>query len=332
MDRPLYIFSAGTLKRKDNTLFFENDEGQKKYIPVENTREVYLFGEITFNTKILQFLSQKGIMLHYYNYYDYYAGTFYPREHLCSGHVTVQQVSHYVDMGKRLLLARTFVSGAVANILRNLMYYKNRGKTELEENIDAIEKLSKGLKNAEKIEELMAIEGNIHESYYKAFDIIIDNPDMVFERRTRRPPRNELNSLISFANSMIYTSVLSEIYKTHLDPRIGYLHSSNQRRFTLNLDVAEIFKPVVADRVIFSVLNKRMITKKDFDDKSAGLLLREKGRKTFISEIESKFAQTIKHPSLSRNTSYRRLIRLELYKIEKHILEGNEYTPFVGAW
>lgn len=89
----------------------------------------------------------------------------------------------------------------------------------------------------------MAVEGNAREIYYSAFDIIVDNEDFAFAKRTRRPPQNRLNALISFGNSLLYVTVLGEIYRTHLDPRIGFLHATNFRRFSLNLDVAEIFKP-----------------------------------------------------------------------------------------
>lgn len=108
----------------------------------------------------------------------------------------------------------------------------------------------------ENIEQLIAFEGQIKQTYFKAFSTIIDNPEFQFESRTRRPPKDYINTLISFSNSVLYTQVLSEIYQTHLDPRIGYLHTTNFRRFTLNLDMAEIFKLVIGDRTIFSVLNK----------------------------------------------------------------------------
>ncbi len=114
----------------------------------------------------------------------------------------------------------------------------------------------------------MAVEGNIRDEYYQAFDIILDSEHFVFETRTKRPPKNRLNALISFANSLVYTTCLSEIYHTHLDPRIGYLHTTNFRRFTLNLDVAEIFKPIIADRVIFNLVNKGIIKSQHFEKKT----------------------------------------------------------------
>lgn len=168
---------------------------------------------------------------------------------------------------KRIILATKFVSGAIENIKRVLIYYANRGKP-LNETVDRINSIARSIEDCESTEELMAVEGNIRDEYYQAFDIILDSEHFVFETRTKRPPKNRLNALISFANSLVYTTCLSEIYHTHLDPRIGYLHTTNFRRFTLNLDVAEIFKPIIADRVIFNLVNKGIIKSQHFEKKN----------------------------------------------------------------
>ena len=199
--------------------------------------------------------------------------------------------------------------------------------------IEEINDLMEKINEIETIAELMAFEGNTRELYYSCFDEIINNKDFVFEKRSKRPPLNPLNALISFGNSLCYTMVLSEIYKTYLDPRIGYLHSTNFRKFTLNLDVAEIFKPIMVDRLIFQLINKKMITQKDFEkEHTGGILLSEKGRRTFIEQLETKMRTTVNHRHLGRNVSYRRLIRLELYKIQKHILGEKPYEPYTSLW
>jgi CRISPR-associated protein Cas1 len=330
MKRPIYIFSSGELKRKDNTIFFENEQG-KKYIPVENTNEIYIFGEVDINKRFLEFLTQAEIILHFFNRYDYYVGTYYPREHLNSGYMILKQAEHYLDMQKRQEIATEFVIGAIKNILNVIRYYSNRGKN-LKNVEDGIKHLEEKAQKSRDIEELMAFEGNVRDHYYKAFDIILNNPDFAFEQRTRRPPQNNLNTLISFGNSMIYTIALSEIYKTHLDPRIGFLHATNFRRFTLNLDVAEIFKPIMVDRVIFTLIGRNMITKDDFEKSTNGLILKEKGQQTFVTEMENKLRSTFKHRNLGRNVSYRRLIRLEIYKLAKHLIGEEKYKAYVAKW
>ncbi len=330
MKKSIYIFSTGSLSRKDQTLCFETEEG-KKYIPVEDTKEIYLFGEVDFNKRMLEFISQKEIILHMYNYYGYYMGSFYPREHLNSGYMILHQTQAYLNEEMRKEIASKFIEGAMENMAQVLKYYSNRG-TDLKDIQVSLEELKNRLHEQNSIEQMMAIEGNYRETYYRAFDKIIDNNHFLFEGRTRRPPLNRLNALISFGNSIIYTVALSEIYKTHLDPRIGYLHTTNFRRFSLNLDLAEIFKPIIVDRAIFTLVGKKMIGPKDFEKKMDGIILNEKGRKIFLEEIERRLETTIKHKELGRSVSYRTLIRMEVYKLQKHIIGEKEYEPFYSRW
>lgn len=331
MKKTIYFFSDGTLRRKDNTIYFETTEGERRFLPVEDVGEIQVFGEVDFNKELIELLSKKEIILHYYNYYGYYMGSFYPREHLNSGYTILQQAAYYMDSEKRLFLAKQFVLGAAKNIRQVMKYYLNRGK-KVEENVLCLDACIDEIGRQEDIAALMAIEGNIHIIYYKSFDEIIGNADFIFQERTRRPPKNYLNTLISFGNTLAYTTCLSEIYKTHLDPRIGYLHSTNFRRFSLNLDVAEIFKPLLVDRIIFSCLGKKIISKKDFVTDSAGILMKEAGKRKFIEAWDEKLRTTFRHRELAKEVSYRRLIRLELYKLEKHIMGEKEYEPFQAKW
>ncbi|MCQ1529174.1 type I-B CRISPR-associated endonuclease Cas1b [Lutispora saccharofermentans] len=330
MKREIYIFNNGEMRRKDNTILFETEEC-KKYIPIEEINNIWFFGEVTINKSLLDFVSQKEICLHFFNYYGYYSGSFYPREHLNSGYAILKQAEHYLDYNKRMELARGIIETAVKNIIVIIKYYNGRG-SDLECNIVSItDKLNK-MQDVNKIEQLMALEGNIRDEYYSCFNEIIKNTDFKFTGRSKRPPLDNINSLISFGNSIMYTTVLGEIYQTHLDPRIGYLHSTNERRFTLNLDIAEIFKPIIVDRTIFALLNKGIITKKDFEKDFNGILISEKGKKKFIEEYNGKLDTVIKHPRLNASVSYKRLIRLELYKIQKHITENEKYEGFVAGW
>ncbi|RAK19107.1 CRISPR-associated protein Cas1 [Anoxybacillus vitaminiphilus] len=333
MKKTLYIFQSGELRRKDNSLYFETEE-RKRYIPVENTNDIYIFGEVDVSKKFLEFAEQKEIIVHYFNHHGYYVGSFYPREHLNAGHVILKQAEHYLDEGKRLDLARRFIEGSIQQMSRVLKYYRSRleEKAIFDEVLEDFQKELLKLPTAQSVEQLMASEGHIREKYYSTFDTIIRHPDFIFEKRTKRPPHNRLNALISFGNSIVYTMCLSEIYKTYLDPRIGFLHSTNFRRFSLNLDIAEIFKPIIVDRLIFSLVNKKMLTKKHFEKLTDGILLSEEGRKIFVSELDKKMQTTVQHRHLGKSVSYRRLIRLELYKLQKHLLGEKPYEPYAAKW
>jgi CRISPR-associated protein Cas1 len=330
MKKPVYIFNGGELERHQNTIRFTTGEG-RRFVPVETTSEIHAFGEIDVNTKLLNFLTKHAIPLHVYNYYGYWAGSYMPREQYVSGFLTLQQAAHYMDHDRRLVLAQTFVEGSLANMEKVLQYYNRRG-SELDEALQDFALKKTLVRQQASTEELMALEGGARELYYKAWDSILKSEDFELGKRTRRPPTNRVNALVSFGNSLMYVTVLSEIHRTHLDPRIGYLHTTNQRRYTLNLDVAEIFKPIIVDRVIFTLLNRGALQAQDFRDASEGVFLTEKGRKTFLEAYETRLKDTIKHEKLGRSVSYRRLIRMELYKLEKHLLEDEPYRPYVTRW
>jgi len=133
MKKTYYLMNPGRLSRKDNTLRFtpvdeDGNEGQPRYLPVENVEEFYCFGSLDANSSLYNFLGKNQIGVHFFDYYENYTGSFMPREHLLSGKLLVNQVKHHLSKSKRIELARAFINGAAHNILKNLMYYRNRGK------------------------------------------------------------------------------------------------------------------------------------------------------------------------------------------------------------
>jgi len=322
------------MSRKDNTLKFvpvdeEGKEGVPKYIPVESVDNLYTFGALDANSALYNFLGKEQISVHFFDYYEHYTGSFMPKEYLLSGKVLIAQTDCFSKSKKRMPIARKFIEGAAFNMVKNLRYYNNRDKdTSLQ--IERIETLSLQIETAEDIETLMGIEGNIRMSYYEAFDLIINDFEM--GNRIKQPPSNEVNAMVSFVNMMCYTLCLDMIYHTQLNPTISFLHQPGYRRYSLALDLAEIFKPILADRLIFSLLNKKMIGKGDFDHSLNGCLLKDSGRKKVIKAWDERLLETIKHRSLGRSVSYKHLVKLECYKLVKHILSIEEYKPFKAWW
>jgi CRISPR-associated protein Cas1 len=362
-----YILRNGILKRKQNTVYFvykadvanpkeevvtvetegtdeahkeEIDEKvetikpgiEKRIIPIEKISAIYAYGRISFTSGVISYLSKYGTPVHFYNYYGFYEGSYYPRETLLSGDLLIKQAQHYTAKQKRQVIAREFVRGAAENIMRNLEYYNREGK-EVSKEMEMIRNLIAGIDapKTNDIPQLMAIEGAIRNTYYKTYDKILP-ASFRFGVRTKQPPENPLNALISFGNSLMYGTVLTEIYNTQLNPTISYLHEPSERRFSLSLDIAEIFKPFLVDRVIFKLVNKNMLSDADFVQELNSCLLTETGRRAFLAEWDAKLKTTIKHRELKRNVSYQRLIRLECYKLTKHLLGTKPYKPFVMWW
>ncbi len=329
MDRDYYIFNNGTLKRKDNTLYFIDNEENKNPLPIEQINCLHLFGEVNINSKLLNYLPQFGILIKLYNYYGYYSGTYYPREKNISGFTVICQSAHYLDNTKRMYLAKCFIDSGVHHILRNLRRHKE--KKGIEVIIEKIENERENISKVKKISELMGVEGRIRSSYYQSFNILLRN-EFSFKKREKRPPTTPINALISFGNSLMYTAILSEMYKTHIDSTVSFLHEPSTKRFSLSLDIAEIFKPLIIDSLIFSLINNKMITKSHFQYEDKLCYLNEAGRKKFITEFEKKMKTTIKHRALKRKVSYRMLIRLECYKLIKHFINDETYKPLKAWW
>lgn len=330
MGQSFYVYNNGDLRRKDNTLQFTNAEGEKKDIPIERIDDIYVMAEMTFNSTFLSYLSQYGITMHFFNYYNYYTGSFYPKEKLLAGQLLVKQVEYYADHGRRMVLARKFIEAAADNIYRNLRYYNGRGK-DVSGYMSEVNDLRKKIPGTESVEELMGIEGNIRKQYYAAWNVIIDQ-EIHFEKRVMHPPDNMINSLISFVNSMIYAKILSEIYHTQLNPTISYLHEPGVRRFSLCLDVSEVFKPLIGDRLIFSLLNRKQITEDSFTKELNFLHLKKEASALISRELEERLKKTIMHKELGRQVSYQYLIRLEAYKLIKHLIGEKEYDGFKIWW
>lgn len=324
MKKNFHIVTDGTLERHENTIYLTNSAG-KRAIPIEDIKQVSCHGSVTLTSQALHLFSKEGIPIHLFNYYGYYDGSFYPREMLLSGELLVRQAEQYLDGKKRLAIARLFVTGAIENMRKTIAEYKIPGKDEelsgYEEEITAVQNIT----------ELMNVEARARIAYYDCFDSILTG-DMKYEKRTRQPPENEINAMISFGNSLLYSTTLGEIYNTALNPTIAYLHEPGERRFSLALDLSEIFKPLIIDRLIFFLVNKRIIQKDDFRDDLNGVMFTESGKRTFLKYYEEKLQTTIKHRALRRSVSYQRLIRLEAYKLVKHIIGAKPYKPFVMWW
>lgn len=318
--KSLTLLSDGTLSRRENTLYFENAQG-KKPLAVEGIYDIYIYGHVNITSQALHFLAQKGIAVHFFNHYRHYDGSFYPKEKLHSGDLLIKQAENYLNREKRLKLAKLFVVGAAMNMENNLKRWKVNA---------SFDELLKELEDAEKITEVMNVEARIRAEYYTLWDETLPD-DFKIVKRTRRPPENEMNALISFLNSRLYATIVSELYNTQLSPTISYLHEPSERRFSLALDLSEIFKPIIADRIANRLVKQGILKWEHFRNELNGVLLNEEGKRIVLNAFNEETRKSIRHPRLKKNVTKQRLIRLEAYKLIKHLVGSQEYEPLI-AW
>lgn len=321
-----YITSMGELTRKDNSLCFRKN-GKNVYIPVENTKEIYCLNEVSINTKLLDFLSRNNIIVHFFNYYEGYSGTYYPKNQYNSGKLLLKQVKKFES--NRLDISKAIVRGIGINIIEVLYHYYKHGKKEVKGTVDWIKEIFfDRVENSKNIRELMCVEGELWEKFYREFKNFLPE-EFIMNKRVKRPPDNPINALVSFGNSLLYTKTISSIYRTHLDQRISYLHEPSEGRFSLSLDISEVFKPVLVYRTIFDLVNNKKIqVTKHFDKKVNYCLLNEEGRNIFITAFEERMESLFMHNRLKRKVTYRTAIKLDCYKLIKYIMEDKEFVPF----
>jgi len=330
MDRNYHVFSDGRLERNDDTLRLVTEDDEKKYIPVENAEAFFLHGQIDFNTRLMSFLNDRTVALHVFGWEDYYSGSVMPKRGQTSGKTVVEQVRAYENSDHRRRLAAAIVRGSIHNMRTNVVYYNGRDH-DLDAVVEDLEGVAARVDETLPINELLGVEATARKAYYRSFNEILPT-EFQLSRREYNPPPNEINSLISFGNSLVYANCISGIRATALDPTISYLHEPGERRYSLSLDLADLFKPILADRVLFRLVNRQQISASDFETELGSCLLNESGRKTYTKEFEEALERTVDHPELNRKVSYQYLMRLEAYKLKKHLLTGEEYSSFKRWW
>lgn len=335
MKKTYYLFNPGRMSRRDNTLQFTpvdelGHEQKPRYLPITAIEALYIFGSVDTNSALFNFLGKQRISVHFFDYYEHYTGSFQPREYLLAGKVQIEQTRAYLSSKRRMHIAQRLVSGASFNMLKNLRYYNARGR-DLDGLIAQLEQLRLGIPEAGDVPTLMGVEGNCRQVYYQAFEHIIQ--DFPMNGRHKQPPSNEVNAAISFGNMMCYALALDHIYHTQLNPTISFLHEPGARRYSLALDLAEIFKPIFVDRTLFKLFNRKELQAKHFEQRANGCFLRDSGRIIFARAFEDRLKETIQHRSLGRRVSYKRLMLLECHKLSKYILKIEEaYKPFKIWW
>jgi len=316
----LFISKDVKLSANGGTLLLSAG-GQKSRVPIRGLSQIVIAGEAGLTTSLITLFGQNDIRVVVLDWYGNVAGSFEPSGNPRSGKVRQLQALISADPIRRIDLARKFVVGSGQNILANLRYRKYRGTQGLGTSISQIESHLASAGEAPDTHSLMGHEGMMRSWYYDAWKEI--DPRLDFGPRVRRPPNNEINCLISWFNGLAYTLCRNEIAKTHLDDCLSFLHSPNEARSSLALDVAEIFKPAVCDPLIFEPILRGKDISSWFEASDGVCRLSPKGRRATL-EI---WASRVDEPT-GGQPSLRDLVRTEALSIERHVLGISEYHPW----
>lgn len=329
MKKIIYLYKSGELVRKDYSLAFLTKSNNTYYIPVEQVDTIMCFGEITLNKRVFGLLNVYHISIMFFNYYGHYIGRFVPKKY-ADGKIIVHQVHMYENNEQRLLLAKSLTYGELKNCLSLLKYYNKKGF--ILSNI--VENLKISIKNIEKIqsiEELLLLEAKAKKLYYSSFDIILNKNQYHFHVRSKNPPKNEINTLLSYGYALLYGTILSDIDKSSLISQISFIHSLSKENDSLQFDIADVLKPVYIDRLIIRIVRKNQLKKDYFTYDDETCRLNKDGIKFFVSQYENLLEKSIYIHN--RYYSYRNIITREVYQLADYI-EGknNRYKPYVMEW
>lgn len=320
----LYLTKGYRLAQHERTIQVVNDENQEKYhFPIEKVRHIVCLGSSTITTKLLELCGRNGVRLSIFNEFGVFRGAFEPTENTQSGRVLQAQVETLQDPSRRMGLAQGFVKGSGTNAL-NLLKKRaqDRPSKPLSEALIKLEHLVHQQNLSVSIPDLMGREGLWRHHYYQCWGLL--DPRLDFGQRVRRPPNNPINCLISFLNQMVYATCRHELFKTHLNETVAFLHSANEQRSSLSLDLSEIFKPLLSDRLIMRAVMTNVMKPSWFNQEGNVCLLSDSGRVKVVEMYKDALNETY------QGKSYRERITQEAFKVERYVLGMDTlYHPFI---
>lgn len=333
---------------------------QKKLIPLFKIEEVMVLGDITLTTPALTSLLEAQIAITYLSKHARYLGSLSPAL-TKNSLLRLAQHNHHTNLMHRHMLAQRFVVGKLRNMKTLLMRYQ-RAQPELALS-SSIERLKHCLQSIEalnpdelaertKIKEnervgeeddlqqtssrmsglgsLLGCEGAGSAAYFGVFRHLIKcDWEHGFVKRTRRPPTDPVNAMLSYGYVILSSQITSVLASVGFDPYIGYLHSSRYGKPALALDLLEEFRPVIVDSVVLNLLNNRQLEAKDFHQDLNCYQMTDATKRLFLQKYEERMQETITHPTFGYKVSYRRCIELQGRLLGKYLTgELNTYNSF----
>jgi CRISPR-associated protein Cas1 len=321
--RTYWLTTACQIRRKDQSLVIERETGGKVHIPVTDVRDIVACAPAELNTAAISLLNKHHINIHFLSYYGDYAGSLLTADTAISGEAVLGQARLHGDPQRRLAIARSLVTAAGFNVRRVI------DRDLLARPFSVLER---SVVEAGTVSQLMAAEGTFRRSAWEVLDTQL--PDWLqLSGRSRRPPSNAGNAFIGYVNGITYARALTAIRLTPLHTGIAFLHSTMERhRHSLVLDLAEMFKPLFAERLLLRLAGWQQLKPAHFDAKANQAMLSEAGRKMVVQTVRDELAATIRHRHLGRNVAYDELMYLEALQLTRLCLEDKPYRPFRIWW
>ena len=316
----VYITRGTRISKTRKRLIVTKDEDKIADLPLINVDQVVVFGNISITGAIIQSLLQENIPITYLSYYGKYRGRLTP-EISSNSTLRLKQFEAYKDEKISLELSKQIASAKISNMRTFLMKSTSGARSEnAQKSVDQMKNILDKLNTAANKDSVRGYEGTSAKYYFGVFDEII-NDEFEFNGRNRQPPRDPVNSLLSFGYTLLLNDMMTAINVVGLDPYIGFFHSVEQGKPTLALDLIEEFRQVIIDAVVKSVINKRMIKQDHFDIDEDKVLISDEGRKIFLEQYEQRMNTKLSHSQREESVTWRKAMELQVGLI-KEIING----------
>ena len=333
----LYVSSQGSyLKKEGETVVVEREKQRVLQLPIHTLNGIICFGNVLCSPFLLGFCAERDVSVSFLSEHGRFLASV---RGPVSGNVLLRRQQYRIadDEQKTRQIAANVVSGKLANcrVVINRTIRDHAAKVNREVLKEASEKISKiidRIPRTTSADEVRGLEGQAAAKYFHIFNhLIIDQKeDFVFTERNRRPPLDEVNALLSFVYTLLAHDVRSALETVGLDPAVGFLHRDRPGRPGLALDIMEEFRPVIADRLVLSLINRKQLGKKGFTRAASGAVTMDDGtRKTIITEYQNRKQDEIFHPYIEETVKIGLLFFIQANLMARFIrgdIDG--YPPF----
>lgn len=327
----LYITEQGTTLRKvDNRLLVERDETPLLEIHDFKVERVVVFGNVQLTTQAISFLLERGIDTSFLSASGKLKGRL---ASLASKNITlrVRQFARAGEAEFAAALARAIVAGKIANCGEVLArHQRNHPGCDLSAETRQLRALGQKVQGVSSRDSLRGIEGQAAAAYFQGFARMLRRP-LNFRKRTRRPPTDPVNALLSFGYTLLYNEAIGALVTVGFDPYLGFYHTLRYGRCSLALDLIEELRPLTIDRLTLNLINMEILRREDFQgEEGRGTLLSAEGRKRFFREYERLMSAEFAHRQTNERTSLRRALHEQAAALQRSVMEGGPYQGFKG--
>lgn len=327
--RPLYVTEPGATVGKDGERAIVRVAGEARAtVRLIDVSQLALYGNVQVSSVLMRELFSREIPVAWFSSGGWLSGM---AEGLPGKHIELRRSQYTLDEGKAVAIAGRLVEGKILNARVLLRRNGRPGDSTIQKEL---KRLAIRAPKSQAADELLGVEGLAARQYFSRFESMLKPGDGLggfdFNGRNRRPPLDPVNALLSFVYSLLVKDCVATLWTIGLDPYFGVYHRPRFGRPALALDLAEEFRPLIADSTVVTVINNGEVVGRDFQRTGVGVALKPDARRTVLQAYERRLDTVVTHPTFGYKVTYRRVIEVQARMLAAVLLgEFDTYRPMV---